>query len=500
MTPSADRAWSWGTLGVVLAALVLGAGLAGGAPAVGLAVLVSAAASAAARAQERIAGSVAALWIALFVAASGIGGAVLTTRPEATLLAATASAMALVFRQQLPARDQLKDVFDIDDSEPFSRFALRWGGIGALLALAVIDRPVHLALLAAVGLAIPTERRRVGWTALTIGAVVGAATGWTLGIAEAPVAPATATESLQLGLLYPIENPPFFLQTLLHLGVGGQIGLLVVFPAVLLTIAGFEGGRLRWGLLLAVILVVVWPVVTSPFDIWGGGALAVQGVAGGPFANLWFLPVYPVLWFLPSRHARARWVGAVALLAVLFLVPQWLANWVRPISPAVELSMARLLDNPFSRFAQHWLPAETGQRFVQPSGLADRRHAGMWFRRLDRSAVVSDSVLEVRADEVAGFLIGTESPIESLIVRVGETAPSSIALDRAEVTQLMLSPDGSVAFEIELEKPFASHPTWWSADPVLFYRMSLSLPRAGPESGVEYNLRFRSGRLMESSR
>ena len=47
----------------------------------------------------------------------------------------------------------------------------------------------------------------------------------------------------------------------------------------------------------------------------GTTGLIVGGIGGGVLGNRYFLPLYPALWFLAARPARALWAVAVALLA-----------------------------------------------------------------------------------------------------------------------------------------------------------------------------------------
>jgi hypothetical protein len=437
--------------------------------------------------QQRRTGPWAPLWIATFLLA-GASGPRFWGDPELALVAAgLALGLGLVFRRELPDRGSPRELWDVDLQEPAWRFLVRWTAVGALVGLPMAARPAHLLLVLALLPAVPHRRRRSGLAALAMGSVLGAGLGRTLSLGALAVSePVTV-----LGPAWPLEQPALFLLDLFYLFLGSHVGILIAFPAVLLLLFGFEGGRLSWSLLGAALVIPIVAVIRHPFDFWDGGA-SVEVLL-----QRWWLAVYPAIWFLPSRHARPLPV-AVPLLAIALLVPRpWAESWVRPVAPQLADRIEAGVETPVVRFVDRWLPVETTQRYLTPSGLEDRRHAGLWLRRLDRAAVVSDSVLAVRSGRVADFLVGHETPLDVVVVRVSAPAPSSVMLDGAEVSQLMLSPDGSVAFELALEPSHVRHPTWWTGEPVSFYRLRLLLPVE--DAASEHTLRFSRGGLLEGA-
>ncbi|HYN21412.1 MAG TPA: hypothetical protein VE078_10670, partial [Thermoanaerobaculia bacterium] len=260
------------------------------------AVLLATAALLTAWTLMRICGPGAPLWVAVFVFASATFSYVFLATADIFLLTATACGFALVYSGQ--REDALPSVYEGERAWSWRIFG-RWLAIGVLLAIPGAYRPLYLFLLLPAAVALQTSvsrRRRAAWAGLLVGAA-----GLLAGTAAVHAPAINFAFEPDPGLLF--WNAVYFV-------AGRNVGLLLYFLPVLLTLIAARSDRGRWALIVAAGLTVLGFLVTRPYDF--------AGFAEGP-GNRLFLPLYAALWFLPARPLRTGWALAVAVLAMPLL-------------------------------------------------------------------------------------------------------------------------------------------------------------------------------------
>ncbi|HEV2851672.1 MAG TPA: hypothetical protein VHC97_02600 [Thermoanaerobaculia bacterium] len=466
-------------------------------PVVANALLLAAAALLAARSLSNRIGPAAPLWVAAFVFASVTFAYVFWGDADLFLFAAVAAGFALIYQgdRRLPRSDApLPQMYEGEDTEPSRAFFLRWILAGALLGVAAVYRPVYLVLLVPAALAAresPPDRRRRAVNGLILGAAVlvlasmglqwlagGDATGYggsRQGIYAREPYPAVdfpaerwaervAKEGnaswLQADAVRPQLNPRLAGWNTVYFLAGRNVGVLPWFLPMLLGFLAFRPDRGRWAIPLAVAAAALVFLLLRPFNFYGGGALG----------NRYFLPLYPALWFLSARPARSFWAVAVALLASPFLGPLW----QHPTAYPVEGTELRHV----SRYARRWLPYETTQasapgQQVSPGG-------GLWVKVLTPSIWPSGrgGGLRIAGGTEGELLVGTPQPLGALHLEFDQRAPSRLVIGGRELRPLLLKPDGSVLFEVPLERERAVHPLWWGRHDYHLYTLDFRLPGA----------------------
>jgi hypothetical protein len=93
------------------------------------------------------------------------------------------------------------------------------------------------------------------------------------------------------------------------------------------------------------------------------------------------------------------------------------------------------------------------------------------------------------------LLIASREPLPVLLAELDSRSGTRLEATGAEVGDLVLRPDGGVAFELLLEPSRVVHSTWWSRQPVRHYRVRLCSPDARP---VPLRLRLTPGRARSS--
>jgi hypothetical protein len=211
-------------------------------------------------------------------------------------------------------------------------------------------------------------------------------------------------------------------------------------------------GPFRWALVGAVILTAAGFFVLRPFNFYGGG---------GALANRYILPVYPALWFLPTRPVRPAWLAGAILVAAPFLWPLWTAPRAYPLD-------AGGLFHHVSPVARALLPYETTQSHMRPTGARfNVRHRGLWIKSLTPAAIWTDNgggTFEL--DPGAGpavLLVGDDRPLEALHLEL-ETAGLPVTIGGGRITGRTALDGGRTRLWIELDGPRARHPMWWTGD------------------------------------
>ena len=379
----------------------------------------------------RICGPGAPLWVAVFVFASATCSYVFLATADVFLLAATACGFALVYSGQ--REDALPSVYEGERAWSWRIFG-RWLTVGLLLAIPGAYRPLYLFLLLPAAVALHTSvsrSRRSAWAGLVIGAA-----GLILGTASVPnfvFEPAP-------GLLF--WNVLYFL-------AGRNVGVLLYFLPLLLILIAARSDRGRWALIVAAALTVLGLLITRPYDF--------AGFAGEP-GNRLFLPLYAALWFLPARPLRAGWALAVALLATPLLLPGP-AKLTEAVQGAVE-----------------WFPYEASQRELPGEWISSGE---LRIKPASRTVWQSPrgSDLRIVGAERGELLIASAAPLERLVLEFERSAPSLLEANGADLRPTLLSPDGSISFDVPLGSGRA-HPMWWSGGTVHLYSLRIRLPEA----------------------
>ena len=343
--------------------------------AVANALLLALAAVLAARTLQRRIGDAAPLWVAAWVFASVAFAYVFWAHSDLFLMCLVAIALAFV---------------DAKGSLPAA---------GALLGIVILSRPLYAGLLLPVALAVPPEGRKkaaLGAAVLILVATLaGVATRgtWTsyggdrrsfysyTGFPAGDTAASWEREIAERGTHSWVKEETFQMgfdprQAGWNLGyylVGRHVGILPYFLPLVLGFLAYRRGEGRWALVLAVLLAAASLFWLRPFNFYGGG---------GSMANRYFLPLYPALWFLAARPVRpvrgALAAVAVTVLAAPFLLPLWSAPRAFPL--ASEGGYRYVGD-----FARRWLPFETTQSHLKPSGHEDLLHNRLWVKLLTPS-------------------------------------------------------------------------------------------------------------------
>jgi hypothetical protein len=469
-------------------------------PVVANALLLAAAALLAARALRRRIGPAAPLWVAAWVFASVAFAYVFWGESDLFLFAAVAAGFSLVYGED--RRDSRGDepppqIYEGEDTVPPRALLARWLGAGALLGIAVVYRPVYLvllvpALLAAWGAPPDPDRRRRAVAGLLLGALAvallsmgiqwiagGDPTGYggqRQGIYAHEAYPGVEYPAerwservtregnaswLQAAAVRPELNLRLAGWNVLYTFAGRNVGLLPYFLPLLLGFLAFRGDRGRWAIPLAVGAAVLAFLVLRPFNFTGGG----------PLGNRYFLPLYPALWFVAARPARALWAPVFALLAAPFL----LALWQHPAAyPVAENGEYRIV----SSFARRWLPYETTQASTPGEQVAIGN--GLWVKLLNHNAWAAGKGegLRIAGGSPVELLLGSPKAIQALDVELDKHAPTRLRVGENELRPVLLEPNGSVVFEFRLGKPRAVHPLFWGPQDYYLYELSLRLPGA----------------------
>lgn len=469
-------------------------------PFVANAFYLALAALAAAFVLSRHLGPSAPLWVAAFVFGSVTFAYVFWAHMDLLLLVLVTISLALAYGSGRESGGPSPEVWEDAATKSLLRFALPWAASGALLGVVTLVRPFYGALFLPLLFAVPKERRGAGLGALLGGAAVvlvlltgvnlvlhgtwssygGERMGfysytgfpevdfpterWDERLAERPGKGSWIAADR---LVFDVK-PRVYAYDALYFLIGRHVGVLPYFLPLLLGLVAFRRDRGRWALPLAVLLAVAGFFYVRSFNFWGGG---------GALANRYFLPLYPAFWYLAARPVRmpAVWPILSMLAATPFLLPLWSAPREFPL----ENGGYRWV----SDVAREYLPYETTQDHLKPSGRDDVTHGALWVKPLT-PAVRSrrggaELVFDPSKGETLELLVGRQTPLESLAVTFqGDAAPARLgAIEGGELGFSAFTPDGGTVFEIVLDdKPYARHRMWWTEDEWSLYRLELTLP------------------------
>ena len=403
-------------------------------------------------------GEQAPLWIALFLFGSVTFAWVFWAHPDLFLMSATATALGLALGR--PEKSRAVD-------RP-----LRWIVAGLLLSMVIYSRPLYGPLLLPL---LFTTRWfsgfRFRWLLVGLLGFAALSAGLQYGMSGEFSSYRGARRGFYSYTGYPLVdfsaedwqshvekdadwhggvpdtdlsiwgwNSIFFLS-------GRNVGLLPYFLPLFLAVAclGFRR-KSDFFLLPAALLTILAFLYLRPFNFWGGG---------GSLANRYFLPLYPLFWFLPTPVKSAKKLGITLLLAAPFLYPLWLgaARWPH------ENGVPRYV----SPVAQRVLPFESTQLHLKPSGRDDVVHQGLWLKVLDPHLKAQSDYLEFTDNRKARFIVGSAVPLHYLELRSEGAPPRRLDMESVHSRH---------------------HPMWWSSEKFHLYFITL-------DPGEKSNSRFR---------
>lgn len=467
-------------------------------PFVANALLLALAAVAAARALRPTVGPSAPAWVALFVFASVAFDYVFWAHIDLFLMCVTALGLALAFSR--PSGDGSPEA-----APRAARLAGRWLAVGLLLAVVGFSRPLYLPLFLPAALATPRGRRLPALAGLAGGALLlglvavgvherlagtwtsyGAErrsfnstvgfpevdfpeSGWDRMIEEWGNASWLKTRDVSA---YFAGDARLWAWDAVYFLAGRSVGLLPYFLPLVVGLLGRPRGAARWSLLLAAALTAAGFLIVRPFNFYGGG---------GALANRYFLPVYPALWFLPSRPVRGLWLTAVGAAAAPFLWPLWLAPRAYPLD-------ARGVFRYVSPAARALLPFETTQNHLKPAGpRADVLQGGLWVKFLDPAVRATPDGADLLL-EGAGrgeLLVGFDRPLAAIDVVI-EAAALPVAVGGGRIVARTPDRPGWERLTVDLAGPRAVHPMWWTERDFYLYTLTLD-----PKEDLDRTFAFR---------
>lgn len=266
-------------------------------------------------------------------------------------------------------------------------------------------------------------------------------------------------------------GPRLWLWDLVYLVAGRHIGLLPYFPTLVLLILGGSLRRGRRAIAAAAVLWGIAVILSRPFDLHGGEAVA----------NRLFLPVYGALPLVLDR--RRRWLGrptlaALAVGATLVVAAPFLWRlWADARShPMVE---GRGYRHP-TALARAILPYETSQRWLV--GGREAEHGGLGVRFLSDGAWAESRRGRLMLAGAAELMIASDEPLAAVRLELGAGAPGPLEVRGGEIGERELLDGGGAAFRVRPRGLRRRHRLGRDPRPRYLYLLTVELPsaREGP--------------------
>lgn len=443
-----------------------------------------------ARALRRLVGPTAPFWMLALLFGTPLFLLPLTGGADLLALLAMTLGLSWVERVRPPAASELKEIYDVDLSQPAGRKHLRWAAAGAVFAVPVLFYP--LAALVVLAVLVPRKETRIAALAGLL-VVLVPLVGLELGLGGTPFGWGGQAVSLasagDTGETIAAAAPDLrhLAWNVLFTGVGLKVGVLFDFlPAwVLLAVAGRLERELQLRL-MAVFAALVTATLLAPFNFFAGGPLV--HTANGPaplFLNRFFLCLFPVFWFLPRKRLDmpaaigTLLVGAVTSGAFLFVVPQSLQHtdlWAKGSSFSTPV-LARI-------------PYETTQRYASSCGVSRLPEEALRTGCVSNGEVAANHRITLPKGQ-GSLWIGSQKALEAVLIEVDQDLSSDLEVVGGKLEQLLLRPAGGIGYEVSLGSG-RRHLGWWHGEEAYFYTLSLRFPVA-----EAVTLSVRSGRSRD---
>ena len=415
------------------------------------------AAAVACRALERRIGSTAPLLVGLLIFGSASWALVWASGAELVPLALAVVAFALAYGGGVGV-EAPTEIYR--SHEKMWHGVVRWLAVGLLLAELVPARPLLAGLLVPAALAVPRARRRALLPVLLGSFATGVAIELAVQGLELVAGPiAAGAEAFRF-------SPALVGRTLVHLLVGRNVGLLAGYAPLLLLLVLGRGAVARPALAALCLTLIFVGAVALPFDFAAG------------WLNLSFLPLYGALWHLPLRQPRRwEWVAAVVLCGLV----TW-PLWAPPRAAAADgVPLA-------AAWPRRHLPYEMTLRSLPNRGEAQLEQEELRVRAVSGCRFLGGpSRFELDGAGPAEIWLAAPAGLEMVALEFGPGAPSSLEISGAAAGRTVFRPDGSVSFEVLLNRPRGRYPLWFGGG-----RLSVHLVQVGvPGREDERPLRFR---------
>ena len=267
------------------------------------------------------------------------------------------------------------------------------------------------------------------------------------------------------GFLLPSFEPELLGHNIVYALLGRSVGIVPYFLPIVLACACIRPGSRRKWLLAGMAVGLIAFLIKSPYNFYGGA---------GAIANRWFLPLYPVCWFLIERPPSRRWLVASSLVAAMFVAPLWFSAASFPLEIEADSGARRL--RYVSPVAKRLLPVETSQVQLS-SATGEVQHGDLRVRPLGSGVWLhGQDGLRYRPAGDGELLIGSPVPLAGLTV---ELVPPPGA--GAEVVRLV----------VERPRRIARHRYWYREIPLHYYRLELPPIADGVDRDVLLEPAFR---------
>jgi hypothetical protein len=429
-------------------------------------------------------GELAPLWVATLIFATVVFVYAFQVHADLFLLSCSAIALSLVFAR-------------VDGEEPRANASLilRWSVVGALIGLVVYSRPLYAPLILPAFLGLPRRGWSRAFCGLTLGALIvvlvsatvhringGAwtsyggerrgfysstgypgvdfpAEAWSAEVAGPNNAAWSEAERLSK---IPRTSLSLWGWNSLYFLVGRDIGLLPYFFPVVVGLIGWPKRWVYWSLLAALLASIAAFFLYRPFNFYGGG---------GAVANRYLLALYPVFWFMASRRIKLRHIIITVLVAAPFVWPLWRDPRGYPLRSNRTYAFV-------SNTAFRFLPYETTQSHLKPAGRSDVEHNGMWVKFLTPTLRPSRDGTALLLDRGTRgeLLVGSSKPLLAIDLQLRGAQDETIEiLEGASVARDETNSEGR-RLRLDLGKPRATHPMWWTWNDVYIYELKLLSP------------------------
>jgi len=171
---------------------------------------------------------------------------------------------------------------------------------------------------------------------------------------------------------------------------------------------------------------------------------------------------------MASRRLKLRHIIITVLVAAPFVWPIWRDPRGYPLRSNRTYAFV-------SNTAFRFLPYETTQSHLKPAGRSDVEHNGMWIKFLTPSLRPNREGTALLLDRgtCGELLVGSSKPLRAIDLQLlGEQDETIEVLDGASVALDESTSEGR-HLRLDLGKPKARHPMWWTWNDVYIYELKL---------------------------